>query len=186
MGTRTVRAYQTGVTLRVVAQHPHRGHHGATQRATANQTRPSNGTAVRRKSVLVVEDHASIGGLIAALVRQEGYRVQRAWDVIEATRYARGRAPDLVVLDVNLTYAEGFTLLRLIKEVEPLIKVPLVLVAGERVTIRSDDELLVTEVVRKPFDPDVLLNAFRRAMGETEQQVMPRHYDGQDLFLNGF
>ena len=34
----------------------------------------------RRKVVLVLEDHASVGGLIAALLRQEGYRAVRAWD----------------------------------------------------------------------------------------------------------
>ena len=70
----------------------------------------------RRKVVLVLEDHASVGGLIAGLLRQEGYRAVRAWDPQEALRLARGRAPDLVLLDLNLAYPDGLEVLRQVRE----------------------------------------------------------------------
>ena len=50
-------------------------------------------------------------GLIAALLRQEGYRAVRAWDTQEALRLAKGRSPDLVLLDLNLAYPDGLEVL---------------------------------------------------------------------------
>ncbi len=88
--------------------------------------------APRRKVVLVLEDHASVGGLIAGLLRQEGYRAVRAWDPT------------------------------------------------------TEDEQLVDEVVRKPFDIDQMLNAVRKALGDPVVDVQPRHYDAQDYFLHGY
>src|SRR5436190_1952339 len=62
---------------------PHRkGHHTRprTVRPKTDEAQPAaeNGaataTATRRKCVLVVEDNATIGGLLVALLREEGYR----------------------------------------------------------------------------------------------------------------
>ena len=143
-------------------------------------------TAPRRKVVLVLEDHASVGGLIAALLRQEGYRAVRAWDTLEALRLARGRTPDLVLLDLNLAYPDGLEVLRQVRGHEPTKRTPIVLVAGGDLTLDADDEALVAGVVRKPFDIDVMLNAVRQALGDPLVDVQPRQYDAQDSFLHGY
>jgi CheY-like chemotaxis protein len=144
------------------------------------------GQQPRRKVVLVLEDHASVGGLIAALLRQEGYRAVRAWDPQEALRLARGRAPDLVLLDLNLAYPDGLDVLRQVRNHEATRRAPIVVVAGGNVTLSSDDNDLVDGVVRKPFDIDMMLNAVRKALGDPEVEVQPRHYDAQDYFLHGY
>src|SRR2546423_15688247 len=87
----------------------------------------------RRKVVLVLEDHASVGGLIAALLRQEGYRAVRAWDPAEALRLAKGRTPDLVLLDLNLAYPEGLEVLHQVRNHESTRRAPIVLVTGGNV-----------------------------------------------------
>src|SRR5437763_15810262 len=84
----------------------------------------------RRKVVLVLEDNASVGGLIAALLRQEGYRAVRAWDPQEALRLARGRRPDLVLLDLNCTYPDGIDVIKQVRNDEATRRSPIVLVAG--------------------------------------------------------
>jgi CheY-like chemotaxis protein len=154
------------------------------------QTRPGhNGrttVAPRRKVVLVLEDHASIGGLIAGLLRQEGYRAVRAWEPQEALRLARGRAPDLVLLDLSLTYPDGLEVLRAVRDNDATRRAPIVVVAANNLTLPEDDAALVAALVHKPFDIDVMLNAVRRALGDPEVQVEPRHYDPQDYFLNGY
>src|ERR671938_697910 len=96
--------------------------------------------APRRKVVLVLEDHASIGGLIAGLLRQEGYRAVRAWDPQEALRLARGRTPDLVLLDLNLAYPDGLDVLRQVRNNEATRRAPIVLVAGGNLTLSAGDE----------------------------------------------
>jgi CheY-like chemotaxis protein len=140
----------------------------------------------RRKVVLVLEDHASVGGLIAGLLRQEGYRAVRAWDPQEALRLAKGRAPDLVLLDLNLAYPEGLEVLQQVRNHEATRRAPIVVVAGGNVTLTTEDTALVDGVVRKPFDIDLMLNAVRKALGDPIVDVQPRQYDAQDYFLHGY
>ncbi|HTD77047.1 MAG TPA: response regulator [Chloroflexota bacterium] len=144
------------------------------------------GTAPRRKVVLVLEDHASVGGLIAALLRQEGYRAVRAWDPQEALRLARGRAPDLVLLDFNLAYPDGIQVLQQVRNHEATRRAPIVLVAGGDLNLSAEEAALVAGVVQKPFDIEIMLNAVRQALGDPVVDVQPRQYDAQDYFLHGY
>jgi DNA-binding response OmpR family regulator len=152
----------------------------------AHQNGRASAHPPRRKVVLVLEDHASVGGLIAALVRQDGYRAVRAWDPQEALRLARGRTPDLVLLDLNLAYPDGLEVLRQVRENEATRRAPIVVVAGGEVSLSEDDRALVDELVQKPFDIDQMLNAVRKALGDPIVAVEPRHYDAQDYFLHGY
>lgn len=144
------------------------------------------GTAPRRKVVLVLEDHASVGGLIAALLRQEGYRAVRAWDPQEALRLARGRAPDLVLLDFNLPYPDGLAVVKQVRNHEATRRAPIVVVAGGDLKLSAEESSLVDGVVQKPFDIDIMLNAVRKALGDPIVEVQPRQYDAQDYFLHGY
>ncbi|HET6318808.1 MAG TPA: response regulator [Chloroflexota bacterium] len=148
--------------------------------------RVQQGQQPRRKVVLVLEDHASVGGLIAGLLRQEGYRAVRAWDPQEALRLARGRTPDLVLLDLNLAYPDGLEVLRQVRNHDATRRAPIVVVAGGNVTLSSEDNDLVDGVVRKPFDIDMMLNAVRKALGDPLVEIQPRQYDAQDYFLHGY
>jgi DNA-binding response OmpR family regulator len=136
--------------------------------------------------VLVLEDHASVGGLIAALLRQEGYRAVRAWDPQEALRLARGRTPDLVLLDLNLAYPDGLDVLKQVRSHEATRRAPIVLVTGSGLTLSDEESQLVDGVVQKPFDIDIMLNAVRKALGDPIVEVQPRHFDAQDYFLHGY
>jgi DNA-binding response OmpR family regulator len=148
--------------------------------------RVADGAISRRKVVLVLEDHASVGGLIAGLVRQAGYRAVRAWGTHEATRLARGRRPDLILLDLNLPYRDGLDLLQRLRSHEATRRCPVLIVAGEGLTLSVEERKLVSEVVTKPFDIDIMLNAVRNALGDPLVEVQPRQYDQQDHFLHGY
>jgi DNA-binding response OmpR family regulator len=134
----------------------------------------------------LLEDHASVGGLIAGLLRQEGYRAVRAWDPQEALRLARGRTPDLVLLDLNLAYPEGLEVLKQVRGHEATRRAPIVVVAGGDLTLSAEDEALLDGLVQKPFDIDLMLNAVRKALGDPVVDVQPRQYDAQDYFLHGY
>jgi DNA-binding response OmpR family regulator len=143
-------------------------------------------TAPRRKVVLVLEDHASVGGLIAGLLRQEGYRAVRAWDPQEALRLARGRTPDLVLLDLNLAYPDGLEVLRQVRANEATKRAPIVLVSGGELKLSTEESSIVDSFIQKPFDIDIMLNAVRKALGDPVVEILPREYDAQDYFLHGY
>jgi len=151
----------------------------------------TNGTAAsangpRRKCVLVVEDNASIGGLLVALLREEGYRALRAWDVREGIRIANDRTPDLIVLDTSLPYRDGFQALAELRADEKTRSAPIVVVAANGLQLSADDEREVAALVSKPFDVDKLLNVFRRVLGDPEQAVPERHFDVDDVHLHSW
>lgn len=55
-----------------------------------------------QRRVLIVEDDALMGDLIAKLLAAQDYQVEHARDAAEALRIARSFDPDAVVLDVDL------------------------------------------------------------------------------------
>lgn len=140
----------------------------------------------RRKVVLVVEDSASVGGLIPALLREEGYRAVRASDVQEAVRLARGRRPDLMLLDLSLPVHSDLQMLHDLRGSDATRDIKMVVVVGPAISVGTDVQELVSDVVKKPFDIDVMLNAVRRALGDPEVEVQPRANDAQDTFLHGY
>ena len=119
--------------------------------AGENGAAPS-ATATRRKCVLVVEDNATIGGLLVALLREEGYRALRAWDGREAMKMARDRKPDLIVLDLSLPYRDGVDVLRELRGNQDTVDAPIVVVSGSATQLTPDDRALVSDTVAKPFD----------------------------------
>ncbi len=173
---------------------PKRSRHRRPRAAVAAAPRPNGrqvsapepATPTRRKCLLVVEDNATIGGLIVALLREEGYRALRAWDGREAIRMARDRRPDLIVLDLSLPYRDGVEVLYELKGHDETRAAPIVLVSSDALQLTPEDRELVTATVSKPFDIDRLMNVFRRALGDPEQQVPERNYDASDSHLNSW
>jgi CheY-like chemotaxis protein len=140
----------------------------------------------KRKCVLVVEDNATVGGLLVALLREEGYRALRAWDGHEALRMARDRHPDLIVLDLSLPYRDGLEVLYELRGHEETKAAPIVVVSGNTLQLSPEDRALVTDSVSKPFDIDRLMNVFRRALGDPELEVPEREYDAHDTHLHSW
>lgn len=89
------------------------------------------------QTVLVVDDEQFIVELIADILEDEGFAVDRAYDGIQAERAIAMSPPDLVIADVMMPRMDGLSLLRLIRE-------------------RSDDTpVLLMSAVREPLDADI-------------------------------
>ena len=79
-----------------------------------------------------------------------------------------------------------FLLLEQVRTHEATRRVPIVVVAGGNLSLSADDAKLVDDLVQKPFDIDVMLNAVRKALGDPIVEIQPRQYDAQDYFLHGY
>jgi len=121
--------------------------------------------------ILLIEDDPAQRLLLAAYVRQAGFRVEEAGTLAEGRAHAAGH-PSLVLLDLNLPDGDGLELAReLIHRAIPVLVV----------TSRPCDrlralELGVDDFVEKPYDPRELLariqNLLRRC-GEPTPQPRP-------------
>lgn len=141
----------------------------------------------KRKTVLVIEDNATIGGLLVALLREAGYRALRAWDGREALRIARERRPELIVLELSLPYPAGVPLIEELRGHAETKDAPIVLVSGNVLHLEPGQREQLAECIAKPIDIDRLENAFRRAIGDPEVAVPDKDYSSTvDRNLHGW
>ncbi|WP_080054487.1 response regulator transcription factor [Spirosoma aerolatum] len=69
--------------------------------------------------ILLVEDEVSLASFIRKGIESEGYEIDLAYDGLMGQRMANNNSYDVIVLDVNLPYINGFELCRQIKQESP-------------------------------------------------------------------
>lgn len=89
------------------------------------QLRGPRKNAQSRPSVLVVDDEEEFLALTELFLSSDGYRVVKARAAGEALWYALHDPPDLVVLDLMLPGADGFQILRALKNEPETCKIPI-------------------------------------------------------------
>ncbi len=112
--------------------------------------------ALPGRRVLVVEDDRAVLDLLDGALREEGYRVRRAEDGVEALEAIREQTPDLVIADVHLPRLDGGQLVRRLRDEN----VPVILLSGDPNWARTPGVAFVA----KPFDLDHLLLVVARLL----------------------
>jgi CheY-like chemotaxis protein len=78
--------------------------------------------------LLVCDDSAVERSALAQILRRQGYEVDEAADGSAALRLIKGRAYDLLLLDLNMPDVDGFDVLRYVQSHQA--KLPVVLMSG--------------------------------------------------------
>src|SRR5438034_9545181 len=119
------------------------------------------------KTVLVVEDEMRIARLVRDYLEHAGFEVLVTGDGEAAIASARGRKPDLIVLDLGLPGRDGLDVTR---ELRRWSNVPIVML-----TARGDEpdrivglELGADDYVVKPFSPKELVARIRAVLRRTQ------------------
>jgi len=79
--------------------------------------------------VLVVDDDASVRGLLAKTLEKEGYRVIPAGNGVEALALAREHRPQAITLDVMMPQLDGWGALKELKADAELCDIPVIMVS---------------------------------------------------------
>jgi DNA-binding SARP family transcriptional activator len=111
----------------------------------------------RKKTVLVVEDNVLSRELTNAVLKSAGYAVVMAKDGAEALMMVGREAIDLMVIDVDLPYIDGHSLLQAMRENG--VEVPAIFISGlpgDDVEVRAF-EVGAVDFIRKPVKNSVLL-----------------------------
>jgi DNA-binding response OmpR family regulator len=108
-------------------------------------------TQVPARSVLLVEDDASIALGLEMNLAAEGYQVTVAEDGELGLTLARGRGFDLLILDVMLPRLNGFELLRILRSEGHRVPVILLSARGAEMDKVMGLELGAEDYVTKPF-----------------------------------
>ncbi|HEU4431182.1 MAG TPA: response regulator [Myxococcota bacterium] len=111
--------------------------------------------------ILIVEDDGASRRLLEQLLTSGGYKVASARDGEDALRrLARGRF-DLILLDVWMPRMSGLELLERLRKRKPRLRVIMVTADDTSTTLLHSMKRHATEFVRKPIDPDALLDLVR-------------------------
>ena len=141
------------------------------------------------KTILIVEDEASIQNIIKAFLEDAGYTTVLADDGLEGIEKFHKYSPDLVLLDLMLPKIDGFAVCELIRKEsqEPIIML----------TVRDDDDsqmkgfdALADDYITKPFTMPLVMRHIEAVLRRTEQgnqtENTVMHYKEISLDIDSF
>lgn len=113
------------------------------------------------KSILVVDDSATVRKLISSKLEKSGHNVVSAVDGVEAMEMIETMTPDLVLLDIAMPRMDGYSVCKLIRSNDKTKDVPVVMISGkdgffDKVRGRMAG---TTGYITKPFGPETLMRA---------------------------
>ena len=116
--------------------------------------------------VLVVDDDAAIGELVAAALGDEGYDVATAPDGAAALAAAAAFVPDLIVLDLNMPLVDGREFARRYAAAgPPPPRAPILVLSAARDAAAWARRLPAAGFLGKPFDLDDLCTRVAEVVG---------------------
>lgn len=116
--------------------------------------------------VIVVDDDKNVLKNVCQVLRKAGIRPTALRSGGAALDYVRRNGfPDMILLDVNMPGADGFETLRLLKkQMDPENEIPIVLMTGEESQEARGLEAGALDIIRKPFEPEVLVSRVCKAL----------------------
>jgi CheY-like chemotaxis protein len=113
------------------------------------------------KTILVVDDSATVRKLISSKLEKSGHNVICAVDGVDAMEIIENVVPDLVLLDIAMPRMDGYSVCKLIRANDILRDVPVVMISGkdgffDKVRGRMAG---TTGYITKPFGPETLMRA---------------------------
>ena len=117
-------------------------------------------------TVFIVDDDPSIRRSLERLVRADGYRVQTFVSAREFLERAVMKKPDCLVVDVRMPGQSGLDLQQVLETAGSTV--PIIFITGHADGPLAEQALRAgaVELLAKPFDGEVLLDAVRRAIGQ--------------------
>ncbi|MCD4802821.1 MAG: response regulator transcription factor [Anaerolineales bacterium] len=123
------------------------------------------------RTILMVDDKASVRKLVQEYLVEQGYRVVTADNGQNALHIARNEKPDLILLDIMMPEMDGFEFVRIFRKEKDT---PIILLTAK---LEETDKVLGLELgaddyVTKPFGMRELLARIRAVLRRTESDSL--------------
>jgi CheY-like chemotaxis protein len=128
------------------------------------------------KKILVVDDDKDVLRGLNARLRANGYTVASATDAIQAISVAQQEKPDAIILDIGLPAGDGFVVMERLRSLIPLAHIPIIILTGQDPITNREKAINAgaQAFLQKPVDSVVLLQAIRKALGESKRQMQEK------------
>src|SRR5262249_18633616 len=119
-------------------------------------------------TILVVDDRPANRAYLISLLGYGGHRLLEACDGVEALERVRAERPDLILSDILMPTMDGYEFVRRLRADVQGAQIPVIFCTAtyqERQARALAEACGVQEVVAKPADPEVILQAVARVLG---------------------
>ena len=118
------------------------------------------------KTVMTVDDSATLRQMVRFVLRDGGYQVVEAVDGLDALSKLRGQEVHLIVTDINMPGMDGLELTRKVRATTEYKFVPIILLTTEShpEKKREGKAAGATGWIVKPFNPEQFLAVVKKVM----------------------
>ncbi|HLO62528.1 MAG TPA: response regulator [Azonexus sp.] len=119
------------------------------------------------KTVLAVDDSASIRQMVSFTLKSAGYEVVEAVDGMDGLDKAKAQSVNLVLTDQNMPRMDGLTLTKTLRGMPLYASTPILMLTTESSdAMKSQGRAAgATGWLVKPFDPQKLIEVVRKVIG---------------------
>lgn len=116
------------------------------------------------KKIMVVDDDPQIVSYLVTLLEDNGYKTCSACDGDKALEVLVSECPDCITLDLEMPHEWGPRFYRKYSQKPEFKDIPVVVISG----LTGHDMAIRKAVaaIHKPFEPDAVLAAVKKACGE--------------------
>jgi len=120
----------------------------------------------RKKKILIVDDERDIVKALTIRLRSCGYDTIVAFDGAQGVFTAHKEKPNLIILDIRMPAGDGFSVAEKLKQSKRTHRIPIIFLTGSP-EIHAEEramEMGARFYIKKPYDPEELIDAVKRAM----------------------
>ena len=119
-----------------------------------------------KKRILIVDDERDIVKALTIRLRGAGYEIVTAFDGAQGIFMAHKEKPDLILLDIRMPAGNGFSVAEKLKQSADTLAIPVIFLTGSPEKNSEEKAMAVGArfYVKKPYDPEELLDAIKRAL----------------------
>jgi DNA-binding response OmpR family regulator len=132
---------------------------------------------------LIVEDDRTLADILAFTFVREGFEVIKAYSGENALQLWRDEQPDLLILDINIPFPDGFSVCEMIRKE---LDTPIIFL-----TVRNDEEDIIRglevgadDYISKPFSPRQLMARVDAVLRRCGNELTTHHYQIGAVYLD--
>lgn len=128
---------------------------------------------IQKKKILIVDDVRDIVKALMIRLHKAGYDVVTAFDGAQGVFMAHKEKPDLILLDIRMPAGDGFSVAERLKRSTHTFSIPVIFLTGSPEKNAEDKAMGLGArfYIKKPYDPEELLDAIKRALEEIPDQT---------------
>jgi CheY-like chemotaxis protein len=123
-----------------------------------------------KRIVLVIDDEHAFCDVVAEILSNNGYEVEKAYDVVQAQSIIQNTRPDLILVDIMMPGVDGLSFIRQLR-CDPCHTETPVIVASAKSTPEDYDDAIragANDFLIKPFSASTLRNMIDKHMTQPQ------------------